>query len=339
MQLEANKIIITPEKFAINNDLYFFLKVLNSTEAKFTQKDRDAILALYYAHSNTEFESLHNIITVLFFDAIKAKRKSTLLVLWAQVQNSQQLDLLIFALKLLTIKPLLLNEIRLRETFNLHRFGHFHPLSLAYDTISKNRPYAKRVGGALLTLAFFEKLEDGEVNFMTQDAASFLHGLVKDYHALKALGVEANQMFMLMFTESVNQAITSDAGASYEDRIQQVLLSLGIRANKVHDDKDKSTEYDFFFTLNNKNYGIGAKRTLRERYKQFIKTAQTSHIDVMIQITTGEDLTPEKARIIRQHGVYLFIADEVYAREKSLQKLAGIFPANKLTLETLYSLG
>ncbi len=99
MQLEANKIIITPEKFAINNDLYFFLKVLNSTEAKFTQKDRDAILALYYAHSNTEFESLHNIITVLFFDAIKAKRKSTLLVLWAQVQNSQQLDLLIFALK------------------------------------------------------------------------------------------------------------------------------------------------------------------------------------------------------------------------------------------------
>lgn len=338
MQLDPNKIIITPQKFAINNDLYFFLKVLNSTEAKFTQKDRDAILALYYTHSDTEFANLHKIITVLFFDAIKGKRKSTLFNLWAQVQNLQQLELLVFALKLLTIKPLLLNEVRLGNTFNLHRFAHSHPLSLAYDTLSKNKPYTKRVGGALLTLAFFEKLEDGEINFMTQDAESFLRGLVKDYHAMKALGVEANQMFMLMFTESVNQAITSDAGASYEDRIQQVLLSLGIQANKVHDDKDRSTEYDFFFTLNDRNYGIGAKRTLRERYKQFIKTTQTSQIDVMIQITTGEDLTPEKARTIRQHEVYLFIADEIYAREKSLQKLAGIFPASQLTLETLYSL-
>ena len=35
-----------------------------------------------------------------------------------------------------------------------------------------------------------------------------------------------------------------------------------------------------------------------------------SKIDVMIQITLGLDLNEEKAKIINQNGVYLFVADK-----------------------------
>ena len=99
------------------------------------------------------------------------------------------------------------------------------------------------------------------------------------------MGVEPNQIFMLMFSESINQSIISDSGSNYEDRIMSVLTSIGIDESKIkktHDKDDSSTEFDFFFELKNKTYGIGAKRTLRERYKQFIKTTQMTKIDVMM---------------------------------------------------------
>jgi len=76
--------------------------------------------------------------------------------------------------------------------------------------------------------------------------------------------------------------------------------------------------------LNNKTYGIGAKRTLRERYKQFIKTAQMSQIDVMIEITLGIDLTEEKVRAIRNHNVFLFVSDEVYQANQYLKDIEGV---------------
>ena len=105
---------------------------------------------------------------------------------------------------------------------------------------------------------------------------------------------------------------------------------------KEHDTNDKSTEFDFFFTLNNKTIGIGAKRTLRERYKQFIKTAQSSPLDVMICITLCVDATEEKVRIIyNQHKVILFVSDEVYQEREFLQNEPNCYSVNELTLETL----
>jgi hypothetical protein len=97
---------------------------------------------------------------------------------------------------------------------------------------------------------------------------------------LKKFGLESNQIFMLMFSESINQSIISDSGSNYENRILSVLNKIGIKnIRKIHDESDKSTEYDFFFEIDGKSYGIGAKRTLRERYKQFIKTKLTTKID------------------------------------------------------------
>lgn len=93
-----------------------------------------------------------------------------------------------------------------------------------------------------------------------------------------------------------------------------------------------------FFELDGKTYGIGAKRTLRERYKQFIKTAQMSPIDVMIEITLGTDLTAEKANAIVNHGIYLFIADEIYQNNVDWQNMANIYSCKDLTLATLKTL-
>ncbi len=84
--------------------------------------------------------------------------------------------------------------------------------------------------------------------------------------------------------------------------------------------------------------GIGAKRTLRERYKQFIKTAQMTKIDVMIEITLGIDLTEEKVKAIQNHNVYLFVADEIYQSYEYLQDIDGVFSSKDLNIETLDSL-
>lgn len=177
--------------------------------------------------------------------------------------------------------------------------------------------------------------------FFSKDTMDFLRELSKEAIHLKKYGIEPNQIFMLMFSESINQSITSDSGSNYEDRILSVLKSIGIDENKIsktHDKSDSSTEFDFFFELNNRSYGIGAKRTLRERYKQFIKTAQMTKIDVMIEITLGIDLTEEKVKAIRNHNVYLFVANEVYNSFEYLQKTEGVYSARDLKIEVLKKL-
>ncbi len=179
------------------------------------------------------------------------------------------------------------------------------------------------------------------MNFLSEDAQDYMMRLSNDAIRLKALGIEPNQIFMLMFSESINQSIISDSGSDYEQRIFSVLTSIGIAAEtieKTHDEGDRSTEFDLFFELDGRTYGIGAKRTLRERYKQFIKTALGSDIGVMIEITLGLDLTEAKAKIILGHGTKIFVANEIYMQREFLQKLDGIYSVKNLTLETLKKL-
>ncbi len=239
---------------------------------------------------------------------------------------------------------MLLEEAKFKKAIIGERLSKLHPLSLEYDKLSVLNPYSTRVNGALLALLFFEKLEAGQSDFMSADVEQFLKSLSNDAISLKTEeGVEPNQIFMLMFNESINQSIISDSGANYEDRILSVLTDeLEISENaisKTHDQKDASTEYDFFFRLDDgRSYGIGAKRTLRERYKQFIKTAHTGEIDVMIEITIGLDLNRAKAETIRTHGVYIFVANEVYDNRDDLQHLDGVFPIRELTIQTFLNL-
>ncbi len=172
-----------------------------------------------------------------------------------------------------------------------------------------------------------------ETNFISKSAEEFIKSLSSLAIELKNNGVEPNQIFMLMFSESINQSIISDSGSNYEDRILSVLTSIGIDESKIektHDKDDSSTEFDFFFELKNRSYGIGAKRTLRERYKQFIKTAQMSNIDIMIEITLGMDLTEEKVKAIRNHNVFLFVSDEIYNASHSTTPTPAILEKEHL---------
>ncbi|KIM07751.1 MAG: hypothetical protein KU29_06220 [Sulfurovum sp. FS06-10] len=334
---------ISKEKFDINLKFYFFLKYL--VKAKFSDSQVTQFLFLYGQYKQLKsLEEIKNNLNKTITKTTKTaiNQKKFLADMLDEVFFDIDLKLFIFALKLYMVKDLLLQEAKFKNLLDISKLAELHPLSLAYDKITLYSPYSTRINGALLSLIFFEKLERKETHFMTKDSEDFMTHLSTFAIELQKEGVEPNQIFMLMFSESINQSIISDSGSNYEDRIFFVLKSIGIDENtitKTHDKDDISTEFDFFFELQNKTYGIGAKRTLRERYKQFIKTAQMTPIDVMIEITLGIDLTPEKVRAIRNHGIFLFVADEIYQENSYLKETKGIYSSEDLTMKVLLELG
>ncbi len=339
--MSIEKLDISKDKFDINLKFYFFLKYLVKT--KLTDNQSNSILKISISNLKIDFKIIKNRMVEYIENSIKggSKKQNLIFEVVDKINSNMDLKLFIFSLKLYMIKDLLLQEAKLKDLLDTSKLQNLDPLSLEYDKITIFSPYSTRVNGALLSLIFFDKLEKGETNLISKDAEEFIIGLSKFAIELKKEGVEPNQIFMLMFNESVNQSIISDSGLNYEERILDVLLSIGLDENKIkkiHDKDDNSTEFDFFFELNNKTYGIGAKRTLRERYKQFIKTAQMTQIDVMIEITLGIDLTQEKVRAIRNHNVFLFVADEVYQANQYLKDIEGVYSSKDLTLTTIKNL-
>lgn len=333
--MKIEKLKIESKKLDLNLKFYFLLKYL--VKAKLTPTQSSILLEKISL--DVGFSEIQN-----FIDGISgASKKEALELLFEQIETDVDREMFIFSLKLYSIKDALLAESKMGALINSAKLEGLDPLSLSYDKISVKRPYYTRVNGALISLLFFSKLENKETNFMSQDAQDFIEKLSESAIKLKKNGLEPNQIFMLMFSESVNQSIISDSGSNYEDRILSVLKKIGIpekEITKTHDTIDVSTEFDFFFKIENRTYGIGAKRTLRERYKQFIKTTKKNKkdVNVMIQITLGLDLNEEKAKTIRGYGVYLFVADEVYQSRKFLRDLGGVYSVRDLKVETLKSL-
>ncbi|MGQ4001955.1 hypothetical protein QIW49_01055 [Francisellaceae bacterium CB300] len=335
--MRFEKLEVSQEKFDLNMKFYFFLKHLVKTSL--TDRQANKLLSVIVGKKSLELklEALP-----IFLAEIKSQTKyDNLDIVFSRILDDVDLEIFIFSLKLYLIKDLLLEESKLKSIIELEDLANLNPLSLKYDNKTLNSPYSTRVNGALLSLCFFHKIENGETNLLSADAQDYICRLSKQAIKLKEIGIEPNQIFMLMFSESINQSIISNSGSNYEDRIFDTLVNIGISSDsisKLHDDADKSTEYDFFFKLDNRSYGIGAKRTLRERYKQFIKTSLTSQIDVMIEITLGLDLNESKAKTITGHGTKLFVADEIYEAKNFLQQLDGVFSVKDLNLETLKSL-
>lgn len=339
--MKIEKLTIEKSKFDINLKFYFILKYL--LKASLSDKDIKKIIEIYSLYQGLLFKNaLLNDLGILCGDSkLGLKKKDFLTDILDLFETEFDNELFIFGLKLIAIKPLLLLEAKTRDLLDTSKLPTLNPLSLAYDKITLFSPYSTRVSGALLSLIFFDKLENKDTVFISSDTTDFFTELSKDAIKLKNLGVEPNQIFMLMFSESINQSIISDSGSNYEDRILSVLMAIGIdetKISKTHDKNDSSTEFDFFFEIDGKTYGIGAKRTLRERYKQFIKTAQMTSIDVMIEITLGIDLTEEKVKAIRNHNIFLFVADEIYQSSEYLQKIEGIYSSKDLTIQTLKKL-
>ncbi|MCK5925579.1 MAG: hypothetical protein KAG10_06785 [Methylococcales bacterium] len=327
------KLEISEPKFGINLNFYFFLKHLVKT--KLTTNQTNAILDI--CHLNNWEQTVEAI--YIEVEKLKGKKKSEFLTVINRINNADYLRLFVFSLRLYSIKDLLLAEAKLKQSLISDSMRKLPPLSLEYDRLSLLNPYSTRVNGALLALVFFENLEVNNTQFISQLAMDYLQSLSDDARYLQSIGVEPNQIFMLVFNESMNQSIISDSGINYEDRIYSVLLrDVGLEKNdiqKTHDVNDASTEFDFWFQLEGRSYGIGAKKTLRERYKQFIKTSLTSNIDVMIEITIGLDLNKAKAETIRNHGTYIFLADEVYDEFEYCSEMEGVFPTSQFNRKTL----
>jgi hypothetical protein len=340
MNQQLRKLKVPDQKLDLNLKFYFMLKHLVKTKLTDRQllqfKEYLNLYGTCWLDQNASFT----------FALPKTKggenQKGYLLDIYTFIEKKEDIDLLTFALNLYAIKDLLLEGAKFKCLLIQDDLKKLHPLSIQYDKKTLVTPYTTRVNGALLALLFFDKLETKDFTFCTEDATEFFSKLSKDANVLCEQGLEPNQIFMLMFSESINQSIISNSGSNYEDRIRSVLVNTGIPKEditKIHDANDKSTEFDFFFTLEGKTIGIGAKRTLRERYKQFIKTAHTSRLDVMICITLGVDATEDKVRTIcRQHNVILFVADEIYQEREYLQQEQNCYSVNALTLDTLKEL-
>lgn len=337
--MKLPKIEIKQEKSDINLKFYLFLKYI--IKAKLRDLQVNAILQEYQLFLTAkDLELFKKSVLDNFNQPTKTAKNQfdNLSEIFTQTNTFIDVEVLVFSLKLYLIKDLLLQEAKLKSIYDLDKLKELNPLSLEYDKITVFNPYTTRVNGALLSLAFFESLDNG---FISKTTDEFILSLSKQSQELQKFGLEPNQIFMIVFTESINQSITSNSGTDYENRILSVLIGLGVDKDtikKVHDNADKSTEFDLFFELNGKSYGIGAKRTLRERYKQFIKTAQITPIDVMIEITLGTDLTQEKAKSITNHGVYLFVADEVYQANVYLQEMDMVYSCQELSLDLLRKL-
>jgi hypothetical protein len=338
--MDIQKLQISQAKIDINLQFYFFLKYsvkLKPSEAQLGQMFEILNSSALNTISGKKLP-LENIFMAKNPDTFNAKAEIIKEIL-LKCDMLIDLELLSIALRLYQIKDLLLQEAKIIKNIKLEKLKILHPLSLEYDALSILKPYSTRVNGALLSLLFFEKLSKNETNFMCSSSHDFLETLANDIQKFKEHDLEPNQVFMLMFSEVINQSIISDSGSNYEQRIFSVLSNIGIKnITKQHDKNDKSTEFDFFFELNGKTYGIGAKRTLRERYKQFIKTALTSKIDITIEITLGLDLNYEKAKTITSHNTYLFVSDEIYQGQKFLTEMDKVFSVKDLNLECLKSL-
>jgi len=337
--MKKNELKISNKVFDINLVFYNFLKKI--TQSKLTDGQINDLLVIFFSNSTLKSNELKELFYSYLDENVKRADTSTIYAVIEDIDD-KTIGLFIFSLKLNVIKDLLLAEAKVKQNMKAQELTGLNQLSLAYDKISTQVAYATRISGALLSLLFFEKLENKEDIYLSESTSSFIKTLVKEHKGLVKMGIEPNQIFMLLFSESINQSITSSAGASYEDRIKNILISIGIPSDdieKTHDDNDSSTEFDFLFKHNGKRFGIGAKRTLRERYKQFIKTAYMSQLNVMIEITLGTDLRENIANAIRDHGVYLFVADEIYKEKKFLQEKEGIYPASELSLGLLNKLG
>ncbi len=339
--MSNNKLEINKNKYNINLKFYFFLKHL--VKVKLTDTQTKNILEKISLYNKVNFDEKLKNITDFLEDNLKdgSDKKNKILLIFSEINNNKDFNLFLFSLKLYSIKDLLLQEAKTKNLFDISKLDKLNPLSLEYDKITTYSPYSTRVNGALLSLLFFNKLENNESIFLSKTSDLFIRELSKQALSLKKYGVEPNQIFMLMFNESINQSIISDSGSNYEDRIKSTLIKTGLKSeniHKMHDKNNTSTEFDFFFELSGKTYGIGAKRTLRERYKQFIKTTQMSKLDVMIEITLGTDVRKNIAEAIVKHGVFLFVADEVYDEKVFLKKIKGVYPSRDFNLKTLRNL-
>jgi hypothetical protein len=333
-----NNIHIEKSYFNINFTFYNFLKILNSNDGLSSSQINKTYELI---NDSSDYESFINSFKKIILIKIKSESKIIILnELVFNINSEINYNLFVFAIYLLKFKPILMEYSKLIEETTI--LQNVPLLSLERDNFTKNKPFAFRVNGALISLIFFDFIEKKEKeHFPTSDYSdNFINDLFNIYKDLKLEGLEANQIFMILFQESISQSIKSTAGSGLEDYVVTLLSNEKILdVNKRIDSNNHEIEYDHFFTLKNKNYGISTKRTLRERYKQFKKNPD-AEADIFIHITSGLDLNAEKAKTITSNsfGCYIFVFPEIYEKSQFMIDNNKIFSTLELTKKKLLTL-
>ena len=243
-------------------------------------------------------------------------------------------DLLLVSIELLLTKDLILEEsksyarIKYKEKIDKIK----DKLSLEYDMSNLEYPYGQRVISSLLVYTLTNI--DRETEFILETSKSTIKVLNdKLKNIVDKYNININNMFMIIIDESINQSIKSDAGQSYENRVHSLLLNISDKVeNHSHDDMISSVEYDFTFYIDGKKYGVSAKRTLRERYKQNFEDVDFLTVDAMFLITLGIDLNEDKLNnILQKNGQFVIVADEVYEAKDYLKNNSRVLSSKNIT--------
>lgn len=326
------------KKLRVNQLLYKFLKKSVSPDA-LGNKLGDSFLTSLIVNRNNSLATnkalLNDIITR---SKVGETKKEEARLLLAEIINDNDLVSLRFSLTIIATKDVILTKSNLPIESKISTGA--HPLSIEYDNIGHEMVFYRRAYGALLSLSCFQNMAKSIESCPLQSVENYIWKILcSDFKALQKQGVEVNQMFSMLLTEVMQQSGKSKSGQEYEDRIRDILIKekSSISFRKGKDSKNSDLEYDLLFNHKSRNYGIGAKRTLRERYKQF-QPKKNMDADILITITIGLDLNEAKSKTITKNGSYIFVADEVYEENDYMNKNPKIFKGSDFNLKTLESL-
>lgn len=247
-------------------------------------------------------------------------------------------ELVLVSIELLLAKDLILEEsktyARIKYKEKIDRIK--DKLSLEYDMSNLEYPYGQRVISSLLVYVLTNvEREDEFILETSKNTIKVLNTKLKSI--VKKYMININNMFMIIIDESINQSIKSDAGQSYENRVYNLLLNISDKVeNHSHDEMISSVEYDFTFYIDGRKYGVSAKRTLRERYKQNFEDVNFLTVDAMFLITLGIDLNEDKLNnILQKNGQFVIVANEVYEAKEYLRNNPRVLSSKNINMKII----
>jgi len=266
---------------------------------------------------------------------------TTLLNLCNEDNITMWKDLVCLSIELLLSKNLILEEAKsyAKIQYNDGLATHKDKLSFGYDMVNLEYPYGQRVISALLVYALTNIERETEFILETSGKSiKQLNNMIRDI--TNKYNINANNIFMIIMDESINQSIISTAGSSYESRVNSVLLNISDNVHThAHDKFINSVEYDYTFEIDGKIYGVSAKRTLRERYKQNFEDVNQLSVDAMFLVTLGIDLNEEKLNnIMQRHGYYVVVSQELYDSNQYFKKNGRVISSKNFNRENLKKL-
>ena len=292
-------------------NLYVYLKKL--IQSKLSNKVINDIINFYYYNEDKE----------LFIKCCNNYINSVELLDIINNLNEDTFEIFIFSLYLLLLKTDIFKMINEYKRSLYDEITGLNKLTLYSNQLYSEISYKLRV--YMISL----------IKNINQINSSNFNNL---YQSLKNK-INIEDVYLLIMNECLNQSILSNAGLSFEDNIEELLISNKISNYKKYqyDNSEKMTEYDFYFKLNNRSFGISAKTSLRERHKQFQKTENTE-TDVLIQITIGNDISKQVIENIRNNNIYIFIYDEIYNNNNYMTGIYGLYPISQFSKELLENL-